>query len=98
MAAGLLLACPQPNSNPHVCYLPLLMETARFLRSTCEEALPCVQVHAEDEKEHAAIGHEAVTSLVPAELEAVAERAMHDHDRDFASFYSAMADLLEGKC
>ena len=57
----------------------------------------CLQVHAEDEKEHAAIGHDAVTSLVPAELEAVAARAMHDHDRDFATFYNAMADLLGGK-
>jgi hypothetical protein len=54
-----------------------------------------MQVHAEDEKEHAAIGHNAVLSLVPAELEGVAARAMRDHDRDFATFYNAMADLLE---
>jgi hypothetical protein len=55
-----------------------------------------VQVHAQDEKEHAAIGHAAVTALVPAQLQPVAAQAMRDHDRDFAVFYNAMAELLEG--
>lgn len=54
-----------------------------------------MQVHAEDEKEHACIGHEAVTSFVPAELQHTVARAMRDHDRDFAVFYNALADLLE---
>lgn len=58
----------------------------------------CLQVHAEDEMEHAAIGHEAVRSFVPAELAPVVKRAMLDHDRDFASFYNAMATLLEQHC
>jgi hypothetical protein len=58
----------------------------------------CLQVHAEDEMEHAAIGHEAVRSFVPAELAPVVRRAMLDHDRDFASFYNAIATLLEQHC
>lgn len=52
-------------------------------------------MHAEDEKEHACLGHEAVTEFVPAELRGTVARAMRDHDRDFAVFYNAMADLLE---
>jgi hypothetical protein len=54
-----------------------------------------VQVHAKDEMEHAAIGHDAVTSFVPAEHEAVVARAMRDHDRDFAVFYNAISEMLE---
>eukprot|EP00892_Ulva_mutabilis_P007960 jgi/Ulvmu1/5536/UM023_0072.1 len=56
-----------------------------------------LEVHAEDEKEHACIGHEAVTSFVPAELKSTVARAMHDHDRDFAVFYNALADLLRAE-
>ena len=51
-------------------------------------------MHAEGEAEHAAIGHAAVTSLVPAAHEALLRRAMLDHDRDFATFYNALADML----
>jgi hypothetical protein len=54
-----------------------------------------LQVHAKDEMEHAAIGHEAVCCFVPQEHEGVVEQAMLDHDGDFALFYNAMADLLE---
>ena len=54
------------------------------------------QVHAEDEMEHAAIGHEAVRALVPSELASVVARAAHDHDRDFAAFYNAISAVLEG--
>lgn len=56
-----------------------------------------LEVHAEDEKEHACIGHEAVTSFVPAELQDTVARAMRNHDRDFAVFYNAMSDLLEAR-
>jgi hypothetical protein len=54
-----------------------------------------LEVHAEGEAEHAAIGHEAVVSFVPAAQEAVLRRAIQDHDRDMASFYNHLADLLE---
>lgn len=54
-----------------------------------------VQVHAEDEVEHAAIGHEAVMAFVPEAQRDVLERAMRDHDRDFAVFYNGIAEMLE---
>jgi hypothetical protein len=54
-----------------------------------------LQVHAHDEMEHAAIGHEAALVFVPEEHAGVIERAMLDHDSDFALFYNNMADLLE---
>lgn len=53
------------------------------------------QVHAEGEAEHAAIGHDAVVSFVPACQEGVLRRAIQDHDRDMAAFYNHLADLLE---
>lgn len=56
------------------------------------------QVHAEGdfaEAEHAALGHHAVTSFVPASAEALLRAAMLDHDRDFAVFYNTLADMLE---
>lgn len=54
-----------------------------------------LEVHAEGEAEHAAIGHDAVVSFVPAAAEPVLRRAMLDHDRDMAAFYNHLADLLE---
>ncbi|CAL8465016.1 g4551 [Coccomyxa elongata] len=54
-----------------------------------------LEVHAEGEAEHAAIGHAAVVGFVPAEMEGVLRRAMLDHDRDFAAFYNTLADMLE---
>jgi hypothetical protein len=54
-----------------------------------------LEVHAEGEAEHAAIGHDAVATLVPAVHERHLRRAMQDHDRDFSAFYNKMADLLE---
>lgn len=53
-------------------------------------------VHAEGEKEHADLGHEAAALFCPAELEPVLRRAMRDHDRDLAEYYNGLADLLEG--
>lgn len=53
------------------------------------------KVHAEGEAEHAAIGHNAVLNLVPAAAAPLLRRAMADHDRDFAAFYNAAADMLE---
>jgi len=55
-----------------------------------------LQVHAEGEAEHAAIGHNAVLNLVPREHIPIMQQAMADHDRDFAVFYNRMAELLEG--
>lgn len=52
-------------------------------------------MHAEGEKEHAAIGHNAVLHFVPAEHEGILRKAMRQHDQDFAAFYNKMADLLE---
>ena len=54
-----------------------------------------LQVHAEGEKEHAAIGHNAVLHFVPAEHEGILRKAMRQHDQDFAAFYNKMADMLE---
>ena len=56
---------------------------------------PALQVHAEGEAEHAAIGHAAVVGFVPAQKQEVLRRAMLDHDRDFAVFYNILADMLE---
>lgn len=53
-----------------------------------------LEVHAEGEAEHAAIGHSAALALVAEDDAPVLRRAMADHDRDFAVFYNAMADLL----
>jgi hypothetical protein len=54
-----------------------------------------LEVHAEGEAEHAAIGHNAVLNFVPAEHVPILRRAMQDHDRDMAAFYNRLADLLE---
>eukprot|EP00199_Chlamydomonas_sp_CCMP681_P002484 CAMPEP_0119108852 /NCGR_PEP_ID=MMETSP1180-20130426/15773_1 /TAXON_ID=3052 ORGANISM="Chlamydomonas cf sp, Strain CCMP681" /NCGR_SAMPLE_ID=MMETSP1180 /ASSEMBLY_ACC=CAM_ASM_000741 /LENGTH=330 /DNA_ID=CAMNT_0007094519 /DNA_START=13 /DNA_END=1005 /DNA_ORIENTATION=+ len=53
-----------------------------------------LEVHAEGEAEHAAIGHAAVLNFVPAEHVPIMQQAMKDHDRDFAVFYNRMADML----
>jgi hypothetical protein len=52
------------------------------------------QVHAEGEAEHAAIGHNAVLNVVPAQHVPILRQAMADHDRDFAAFYNRLADML----
>ncbi|KAL3145894.1 hypothetical protein ABBQ38_015262 [Trebouxia sp. C0009 RCD-2024] len=54
-----------------------------------------LEIHAEGEAEHAAIGHDAVLSFVPAEHESTLRRAMCDHDRDFSAFYNKLADMLQ---
>lgn len=54
-----------------------------------------LEVHAEGEAEHAAIGHDAVAAFVPSSSAPVLREAMLDHDRDFSAFYSYLADLLE---
>ena len=52
-------------------------------------------MHALGEEEHAAIGHEAVTVFVPVSHAAHVRQAMRDHDRDFAIYYNALADLID---
>lgn len=52
-------------------------------------------MHAEGEAEHAAIGHRAVAGFVPAQNCHIVQKAMQDHDRDFAVFYNRLADMLE---
>uniref|UniRef100_A0A061RDK2 Iron-containing redox enzyme family protein n=1 Tax=Tetraselmis sp. GSL018 TaxID=582737 RepID=A0A061RDK2_9CHLO len=54
-----------------------------------------LEIHAEGEAEHAAIGHAAVENLVPSSHVGLLRQAMRDHDRDFAAFYNALADMLE---
>ena len=54
-----------------------------------------MQVHAEGEAEHAAIGHNAVVSFVPEAHSPILAQAMRDHDRDMAAFYNKMADMIE---
>jgi hypothetical protein len=55
-----------------------------------------LEVHAEGEAEHAALGHAAAAALAPAAHAPLLRRAMADHDRDFAVFYNALAAMLEG--
>lgn len=57
-----------------------------------------LEVHAEGEAEHAAIGHSAVLNLVPESHLPVLRQAMADHDRDFAVFYNHVAQLIEERC
>lgn len=54
-----------------------------------------LEVHAEGESEHAAIGHAATAALVDEGREFLLRAAMRDHDADFARFYGALADVLE---
>lgn len=54
-----------------------------------------LEVHAEGEAEHAAIGHAATAALVDQGREFLLRAAMRDHDADFARFYDALADVLE---
>eukprot|EP00877_Chromochloris_zofingiensis_P008465 jgi/Chrzof1/3872/Cz13g11260.t1 len=56
-----------------------------------------LEVHAEGEAEHAAIGHNAVLNMVPTEHTPILRKAMADHDRDFAVFYNHLADMLAGQ-
>lgn len=74
-----------------------------FQRFSAERLEPCgrhvawkfLEVHALGEEEHAAIGHEAVTVFVPESHAAHVRQAMRDHDRDFAIYYNALADLID---
>ena len=54
-----------------------------------------LQVHAEGEAEHAALGHAACAAVVPASHAALLQAACADHDADFAVFYGGLADMLE---
>lgn len=54
-----------------------------------------LEVHAEGEAEHAAIGHAATAALVDAPRAFLLRAAMRDHDADFARFYNVLADVLE---
>eukprot|EP00746_Dinoflagellata_sp_MGD_P011318 gnl/MRDRNA2_/MRDRNA2_123687_c0_seq1.p1 gnl/MRDRNA2_/MRDRNA2_123687_c0~~gnl/MRDRNA2_/MRDRNA2_123687_c0_seq1.p1 ORF type:complete len:410 (+),score=92.79 gnl/MRDRNA2_/MRDRNA2_123687_c0_seq1:85-1314(+) len=54
-------------------------------------------VHAIGEKEHAHLGHEAAALFVPQSFEGKVRQAMRDHDRDLATYYNHLADILEGK-
>lgn len=54
-------------------------------------------VHAIGEKEHAHLGHEAAALFVPQSFEGSVRQAMRDHDRDLATYYNHLADILEGK-
>lgn len=54
-----------------------------------------LEVHAEGEAEHAAIGHSAVAGFVPASHAHIVRQGMRDHDRDFSAFYNALAKMLE---
>ena len=56
-----------------------------------------LEVHAEHECEHAAIGHAAVLAVVEARHEEIVREAMIKHDADLATFYNALADMLEEK-
>lgn len=54
-----------------------------------------LEVHAVGEPMHAELGHAAVTAMVPAEHLHLLQRAVCDHDRDFAAFYNRLSDMLE---
>ena len=78
-----------------LCKPQVLAVLASFVFQFVAHVVCCVQVHAEGEAEHAAIGHDAVLSFVPAEHEDTLRRALHDHDRDFSVFYNKLADMLQ---
>lgn len=87
-------ACPQ---STHPTTLTHRHRTPHPPRPpACPPACAPPQVHAEGEAEHAAIGHNAVLSLVPREHIPLLSQAMADHDRDFAAFYNRLSELLEG--
>lgn len=48
-----------------------------------------------DEKEHAAIGHNAIVSFVMEDDIEIIKKAINDHDRDFALFYKSLNSMLE---
>jgi hypothetical protein len=56
-----------------------------------------LEVHALGEKEHADIGHEAVSLFVPENHAHIVQKAMSDHDRDFAAYYNKLASILESQ-
>ena len=56
-----------------------------------------LEVHALGEKEHADIGHEAVSIFVPEDHAHIVQKAMRDHDRDFAAYYNKLASILESQ-
>uniref|UniRef100_A0A7S0N812 Thiaminase-2/PQQC domain-containing protein n=1 Tax=Pyramimonas obovata TaxID=1411642 RepID=A0A7S0N812_9CHLO len=55
-----------------------------------------LEVHALGEPEHADLGHKAVAAFVPESHTPILREAMLAHDRDFAQFYHALCDILEG--
>jgi len=54
-----------------------------------------MEVHAEHECEHAALGHAAVTGFVPSSQVETVREAVAKHDADLATFYGGLADMLE---
>ena len=53
-----------------------------------------LEVHAEGEEEHAAIGRDAVCSLVEDRDVWLVRKAMYSHDHDFANFYDGLTNIL----
>lgn len=101
---------PDPNACRHTCSHPGVLGFVSTVlgpaacgfdvwqkrgQSCCSSVAWYVQIHAEGEAGHAAIGHGAVLSFVPAEHESTLRRAMCDHDRDFSAFYNKLADMLQ---
>lgn len=55
-----------------------------------------LEVHAEGEVEHAAIGRLAVCAFVNVGQVDIVRKALLDHDADLAEYYNHVAEMLEG--
>ena len=53
-----------------------------------------LEIHAEGEKEHASLGHDAVVAMVGERHVPLLRKAMADHDREFAAYYDFLTSLL----
>eukprot|EP00955_Chlamydomonas_euryale_P040312 351648-Chlamydomonas_euryale.AAC.1 len=81
--------------NTHKTHKPPLCVNAPEPRFPQEPPSPNLLPCPAGEAEHAAIGHNAVLAFVPEADVPLMRAAMADHDRDMATFYNHLADLLE---
>ena len=54
-----------------------------------------LEVHAEGEVEHAALGRLAVCAFVSKGQADILRKALKEHDADLAEYYNCVAELLE---
>ena len=96
--SAVLAVCPGRSTDKALCFAYHSRYKSLFAtqkKTTFRKSKTALQVHAEGEAEHAAIGHSAVAGFVPASHMHIVRQAMKDHDRDFSAFYTALAKMLE---